>query len=158
MLLRQISLLGAESADLVTLSGTSLSPNVVTGLTASPNDSWAEWLFNTDGTVDTNEVTSGVVQFQTGVEWNDAQTTPAVDYWIRATLEDGVNPTSGAAIGSWLKVSVSGSANRIWRWTDTTNGDSTTTGTLKIEIATDSGGTNIVATGYYKGTAIVSAA
>jgi hypothetical protein len=59
-------------------------------------------------------------------------------YWIRLTVNSGTSP-SGSAVGSWLQLS----SARSWSLTRTTIG--TFTGNYTLEIATDSGGTNIVA-------------
>lgn len=142
---------GGAGSDTITLSGTSGSPNARTASETSPTDSYMEWSFETDGTVDTNRSDTGSTQFQTGVEWNASQPTPTATYYIKATLSAGTTPTSGSTMTTWLALTT----RRWWRWTETRNGFYTTTGTLKIEIATDSGGTNIVATGYYRGTAAV---
>lgn len=142
---------GGAGTDTITLSGTSGSPNARTASELSIDDAYMEWSFETDGTVDINRSDTGNSQFQAGVEWNASQPTPTATYYIKATLDSGTIPTSGSTMTTWLALS----SRRWWRWTETRNGFYTTTGTLKIEIATDSGGTNIVATGYYRGTAAV---
>jgi hypothetical protein len=140
----------AGSSDTITLSGTSGSPNVATDIEFSPTDALASWSFLSDGTVD--KVTGG--QFQAGTEWNDAQPTPSATYYIRAQLDADDAPDTGPTLGSWHALSTT----RTWEWIETrnTNGPTrTSAGTLQIDIATDSGGTNIVATGYYRGLAEV---
>jgi len=72
--------------------------------------------------------------------------------WCRATNNTGSNPTGGSGLGTWLTL-VPGGSDRLWSWTRTTIG--TTSGSIKVDIATDSGGSNIVATGYYAGSAEV---
>lgn len=129
----------------VTLSGTTGTPNTTLTVKLSPTDATAGWDFNSDGTVD-NEATAGISQFNGGVEWIDLS--PTGSYWIRATLNAGNAPDSGT-LGTWLALTIS----RSWRWTIT--GTGTTSGSVKIEIATDSGGSTIVATGYYGATATV---
>lgn len=69
---------------------------------------------------------------------------------MRATNHSGDNPTSGT-LGSWI--SIDRGTNLTWSWQRTTIGS--LDGTLKIEIATDSSGVDIVAIGYYRGKAEV---
>ena len=145
---------GVSTGGVWTLSGTALSPNNATTIQTTPTDAVVSWIFNLDGTVDRTQ-TAGTTQFQTGVEWDTDQPSPATDIWLRATLDAGSNPTSGDALGSWHILNGSGEANRTFTWTETTDGVAVITGTLMVELATDSGGSNIVATGYYKGTAVV---
>lgn len=142
------------SGETYTLSGTSGSPNIAANTETSPTNSLVSWIFNTDGTVDKDEGGT-VTQFQAGTEWSDAQPTPGADMWLRATLDSGDTTTAGDTLGVWLKVAGSGSANRTFTWEETTDGFANTIGTIQAELATDSGGTNIVATGYYRGTASV---
>ena len=144
----------AGAVEIITLSGTSGSPNIKVKASSSPTDARTGWKFLTDGTVDGGTGTSGVtyVQFQTGSQWSNFQPTPGKDYWLRATLDDGSVPNeSSDALNSWLKLAGSGSANREFRWIET--GLGAYNGALKIEIAEDSGGSTIVATGYYGGLA-----
>lgn len=140
--------------EVITLSGTSGTPNEASDSDNTSAD--AAWEFLTDGTVDKIEGGS-TTQFQTGVEWSDFQPTPGQDYWVRAQNDAGSNPTTGPALNTWHKVAGSGSANRRWTWQrlDFEDGPGTTTGTLQVDIATDASGTNIVATGYYRGSATI---
>ena len=137
-------------ATTVTLSGTSGSPNIDSDTFNGPyGAATAGWTFTTTGTV--VGVTTG--QFQDGIEWTSEQDSPVLDYWLRATVDSGDTPSG--TIGSWSKVAGSGSTNQTYNWTRSgTVG--TTAGTVKIEIATDSGGSNIVGTGYYRGEATVT--
>ena len=137
-----------------TLSGSTGTPNDVTNTESSPTNSSAWWEFRTNGTV-WSKGDSGTVQFQDSIEWTDEQDTPTVDIWIRSTANAGAAHTTGPTNGIWNVLQGSGEANQRWTWTETTDGEATTQGSVKIEIATDSGGSNIVATGYYQGTAIV---
>lgn len=72
---------------------------------------------------------------------NDFQQGP---YYIRVTYESGTTPDFGT-LDTWL----SSASNVIFGWSH--NGPIVREGVVKVEIATDSGGSNIVATGYYKG-------
>lgn len=58
--------------------------------------------------------------------------------YIRVTLNSGTAPTTGTT-GSWLALS----SARSWSWQRATVG--TTNANITIEIATDSGGTNVIA-------------
>lgn len=60
-------------------------------------------------------------------------------HWIRATLTAGTNPTSGT-MGTWLSLS----AGQFWQNFQAPTGARSST--ITFEIATDSSGTNIVAT------------
>ncbi len=64
------------------------------------------------------------------------------NYWIRATLQSGAL-SGGDSVGVWLNIGLS----RNWQRNRTSPG--TSTAQLLIEIATDSGGTNIVTSGTY---------
>jgi hypothetical protein len=125
----------------ITLSGSAANPNEA--VESQAGAATAGWNFNTDGTVD--KVEGGTVtQFQDGIEWDVNQDVPVDDYWLRATVNTGDAPTTGNT-GVWNKISGASSANYVLRWTKTVSGSHS----VKIEIASDSGGSTIVATGYY---------
>jgi hypothetical protein len=65
----------------------------------------------------------------------------AADYWIRATYT-GDAPNGGSAVNSWLQLSTT----RSWS-VGVTGNQGLLSSTLTISIATDSGGSNIIATG-----------
>jgi hypothetical protein len=142
-----------ESGATESLSGTSVSRNQVSDSQTSPTDSDVYWEFNTSGQVWKHDTTG--TQLNDGVEFTDEQDSPTVDLWIKATLDNGDAPTSGPALGSWWQVTGGSGSTRRWTWTETTDGFATTAGTIKVELSTDSGGTPVVATGYYRGTASV---
>lgn len=139
----------ADAPGIPKLSGTSGSPNTSidteVGATAT-----AGWRLLTTGRMQ-RIVASTYTNFSDeafskgGTAINATQ-----DLWVRATLDSGSTPDRGT-IGSWEKYVGSGSAVRTWEWDQTTNGNKI--GTVQLDIATDSGGTNIVATGYYRGDA-----
>jgi hypothetical protein len=120
----------------VTLSGTSGSPNVI----AKPAGGLVTitWEFTTSG-----GVLGDGAPFNSGTEWIDVA--PQLEYWIRAQTNSGSPPSSGT-VNSWLKLAGSGSATRSWTWSAN---NVTLAGSIQVDIATDSAGTNIVATGYY---------
>jgi len=137
----------------VTLSGTSGSPNIDTTTRVDPNTSTTGWKFKTDGTVYKTGVLANdanyTVQFNSGTEWNDGQTSPTGSYWIRFTNFSGSNGT-GSTYSSWLALT----SDRTIQWQQV--GVGTTQGVTKVEIATDSGGSTIVGTGYYSGVSTVN--
>lgn len=139
----------------VTLSGTVGTPNLSLCVNADPSDTTAGWIFYSNGTVQRyNGNPPVLVGFQSGIEWIDD--TPLIDYWIRFDATLGTDPANGGDSSTgliWLKLTGTGSADRSFLWEQTVVG--TRSGYCKVEIATDSGGSNIVATGYYSGSAEV---
>ncbi len=132
-----------------TLSGTTGAPNSASDYNLFPDDSLAGWRFYNNGEVWKVETTT--TQFRDGIEWSSEQPTVTVDAWIRATYYSGDSPNSGDTLNTWHKVG--NGSNRAWLWSVT--GAGSEVGVIKVEIATDSGGSDIVATGYYRGSAIV---
>lgn len=140
-----------------TLSGTDGTPNALTDASTSGTVT-ATWQFETDGEVWTFRDVGSDNQFQDGVEFSSKQPNSGKDLWIKATqtgvTTPGDAPNVGDSTDSWLKVRGTSSANRSWGWTQT--GLGITEGTVKVDLSTDSGGSTIVATGYYKGTAEIT--
>ena len=65
------------------------------------------------------------------------------DHWVRFTQNSGDAPTTeGHTLGTWAKVSGTSSSNRYIRYDVLTSIDKQ--GNFTVEIATDSGGSNIV--------------
>ena len=130
----------------VTLSGTSGSPNVVLDVIVS-GLATAGWRFNPDGTVEEND-RFVYTQFAAATEWLPSGPPSPIPYYIRATNVAESNPTSGT-LNTWLSLTTA----REWYWQQGVDG--LNQGTLKIEIADDTSpiGSNIVATGYYRGRA-----
>lgn len=124
------------AAEAVSLSGTPVSPNlsVLTGASAGTTATWV-W-------ASTGKVSKNGVDF--GDEWVDTKP-PALDYWIRFTHLSGTAATSGDTYNTWHQLA-GGTHTLSLSWTYTTGNIS---GVAKVEIATDSAGSNIVATGYY---------
>ncbi len=145
-------LVGLPGGPAYQLSGTLAAPNQATDVRTQPTDASAGWRFNTDGTVDKFTSVAGYVQFLDGIEYTSEQDAPNRDQWMRATPQsDPDAPTSGSATGSWLKVAGSASAAREWLWDETTDGAATTEGSVLVELALDSAGVQVVASGYYDG-------
>lgn len=71
--------------------------------------------------------------------------------YVRLTADSGVADASSHAIDGSTWHSLTEDSHNIW-WRETHNGAVAETCVVKVEIATDSGGTNIVATGYYQST------
>lgn len=107
-------------------------------VTSAPNSltrGYAEWAGYKEGNL------ASYTQIHAWVIPTDYQEGP---YWIRATFVADNAPDTGT-----LDVWISMASNVFWGWSH--NGPTARTGTIKVEIATDSGGSNIVATGYYRG-------
>ena len=139
----------ASIKEIITLTGSSGTPNEASSNETDPTNAEAGWKFDANGGA-YKWITPSYFLFDSGVEWSNIQLpSSGTVFYIRATLDSGSSPTSGDTVGSWLALST----DREWLWLRNTVG--LTEGVLKIEIATDSGGTNIVATGYYKGDANV---
>ncbi len=66
-------------------------------------------------------------------------------FWVRATLNSGTLDHLNSGTGSWLQLN----ADRNWSFLDATTGDGADTVSLKLEIATSSTGSNILATETY---------
>ncbi len=150
----------------VSLAGTAMSPRTVFFLEEIPNVGIAQWLF-AGTSFAPSSVERGDAQkagFRNGVQATYTSDSPATTwivpkdfqgtYYIRATLEADTAPnsTGSASLNTWIQI-VNGGSNVIWGWQRGTLG--TVTGTIKVEIATDSQGNDIVATGYYKGTVTI---
>lgn len=142
-----IAAMGAAGGH-VALSGSSGSPNISNDQQLS-GTAQAGW----------RTLTTGELQRIVADVWTDfsdeyfsiggVSGDPNQDLWIRATLDAGDTPTVGT-LGSWLQCSGGGSGSRTWTW-QYSGAPDFLEGDLKFEIATDSGGSNIVATGYYRG-------
>lgn len=139
-------------AEKVTLSGSSGSPNVATDNAISPADAEVSWEFRTDGSVWRLFDNAADSQFNAGVQWNPS---PGIDYWIRFTLDAGDAANVGNTFGVWHKLAGAGSSNRSFGWREIQSGFQTEAGTAQVDIATDVAGSNIVATGFYRGVATV---
>ncbi len=77
----------------------------------------------------------------TSFPWFDPNSTGiGANYWVRMTVNSGTGGTFTGSTGTWLSLSTA----RTWTLSRNTVGNGTRNVTL--EIATDSGGTNVVAT------------
>lgn len=136
--------------EVVTLSGSSGTPNTATDFAISPANSYVYWMFNADGTIDLLKL-QGADQFEKFSPDQWCNLTPEQDYWIRFTHNAGDASNLGHTSGTWFAMTSAIGQG----WEETTDGFSTYEGSSKVEIATDSGGVTIVATGYYGGRADV---
>lgn len=117
-----------------------LPGGTVQSTTITPSDASATLNFNRAGTVTSSRAGAGSTVSH---DWHLNPTATVGDgFWVRATLAAGTTPTSGT-IGSWTQLS----ATSTWNNTRTITGNKTST--LTIELATDSGGANIVTSGTY---------
>jgi len=132
----------------VILSGISASPNIDSDFEIDPGIANAGWSFQSNG--DLVKISGNAYNEP---EWygqpgETTHSTPDQTYYIRATNHADSDPDSGPALNTWHSLA----STRSWLW-QAGPGFDFSRGTLKIEIATDSGGTNIIATGYYRGNA-----
>lgn len=150
-------------ADVVELHGTSGTPIEATHTAIDPSDAIVSWLvagLTAGGSSiekgeiqkDTRDVgdAASYVSVDTGTDWIIPHNFSGT-YYVRATLDADSAPTTGT-LGTWLAV-VADTNNVFWSWSQTTIGN--ITGTIKLEISNDISGVPLLATGFYKGTAIV---
>lgn len=148
------SALTSTPTESVTLSGTSGSPIHFTDFpTDNNNDLVMGWEFAADGNIYKYESVYNVSgqgrYLYTSTQWNNI--TPSQTYYIRVTNVGGTKNLSVSdsdTINSWIALT----SNREFRVRDsrdvTIYADENCE--IKVEIASDSGGSNILATGYYE--------
>ncbi len=111
-------------------------------LSVDPTNCSCGLRFNVDGSIDILRTSLG--NLLGAQKWfNPSGGSPGNNYWVRCTLTSGTVSGGSAATGSWLALS----SSRLWQKTTTAVGLVEFTAT--IEIATDSGGTNIVSSGSF---------
>ena len=154
---RSVAVTVTDVAESVSLEGTTSTAHSTGHLPLSDGSIDMGWRFNSDGTIDDwdEDATpqfSGGRNTVTHLDWCNVLP-PTGTYYIRATeyaSSTGGNHSwtnSTHNLNTWYQLNV----NRLWNFED----NSVTASyvgrsvTLKIDIATDSGGSNIVATGYY---------
>lgn len=136
----------------INLSGTDVSPNTNVSLNDTPATVYSGWKFYTDGDMARRNPTGAnwMAWNPTPNEWADPESAgTGNNYWIRFTHNGGTAPNTGDSTGTWHALS----SDREFGYTRSALG--TTTGEVKVEIASDSSGTTIVATGYYDYSATV---
>lgn len=136
----------------VALAGTSGVPRTAFKSSVTPSLSSVDWEFRSDGTVYKVE---GVVETQdnAATTWYPSGSPPSNTYWIRFTLADTIQdtPDVGDALNTWHSLN----ATRTFGFNRVAAGSEV--GNIKVEIATDSAGSTIIATGYYEGEVDVTA-
>lgn len=137
-----------KGGNVITLYGTTGTPIQANDFDIDPASLSAGWEFRSDGNM-RREQSGGYAAYDpTPLDaWASRNPITGIGnrYWIRATNNSGTDPDTGPALSTWHALSTT----REWTWTRSSIG--TTSGSIKVEIASDSGGTNIVATGYYGG-------
>lgn len=131
---------GGDNGVVVTLS---VVPGGYTRTELSPTDADCTITYSTNGAVSITD------DFSSSGSWRSPNETGiGSGFWIRWTNTSGT--LSSGTAGSWLALSSSRSFGVLFTGT---NGTKTCTGT--VEIATDSGGSNVVASGSVTITATV---
>lgn len=143
-----------DLTETVSLEGTTGTPEDNSSLPLSDGSLQLGWKFATNGDIaDYDNDGSPTDQNSGHVPWVN-NSPPSGSYWIRASVHSQTDPgsqsfnNSPSAMNTWLALS----SLRSFLFEDN-RGTATyaqANVVLKIEIATDSGGTNIVATGYYR--------
>lgn len=148
------------------LSGTSGSPVSKSHLSVNPDDAGLIWTisgFNSGSpefALRTRVMWDGFdigdqAVYQSYQTWRSPSTGWGVVY-VRLTADSGdaMTSSSNAIDGTTWHALTEDVDNIHWQLNRTSNG--TSSGVTKVEIATDSGGTDIVATGYYESVAQVT--
>jgi hypothetical protein len=130
----------------ITLSGTTGSYNT-TLVETQGVPAVASWTFKSNGTVFRTNIAGDPVIFNFLTEW--CNVTPSQTYYLRCTVQSGSLDAGSDTANVWHALT----ADRFFAVVDYTAGVSPETVSMKIEIASDSGGSNILATGYYQATA-----
>lgn len=108
-------------------------------ISASPSNARGEWRFNPDGTCDILRLALGNILNVT--QWyTPTGGTPGATHWIRFTPTSGT-PGVGGPTGTWLPLNVAQTLGE-----SQSSPAPTDSCTFTVEIATDSGGVNIVVT------------
>ena len=148
------------------LSGSSGTPIETAYESSDPADSEVVWLIagNTTGTIVKGEIQSSGHDLGDAASYTSSN--PTTDFripkdgwttlYVRLTLDAGDAPdTTTHAVNGTTWHTLTEDSNNIWWIYQHAAPVGSSTGTIKVEIATDSGGTDIVATGYYKATCTV---
>lgn len=139
---------GSTPSETISLAGTSGSPDSPGTVINSNNDSArVGLLFLTNGIIQRTSGIGGVSQTNYATWCNVA---PSQTYYIRCTSisTTSVVPDDGHALNTWHALSTQRNFIGLDLSETGTYGDENFV--IKIEIASDSGGTNILATGYYQ--------
>ena len=147
-----------SAAETTSLEGTTSVPE-----TSDHNNDYAQkgtsnitvgWRFNSDGTVEDRDTTvpsASRTEYTANNHADWVNSGPTQTWYIRATnhVNSGLT-ASGDSLNTWL--TLDNTTSRNWFITDSNNPPSFNQAqhVWKIDIATDSGGSNIVSTGYYE--------
>lgn len=140
--------------EVVSLEGSIVAPESNADYPLSDGSMQSGWRFQSNGTVsDYNNDRFPTDATGGHTPWVN-QSPPTGSYWIRASIQSQSDPasqsfaSSPSALNTWLATT----STRTFLFTDNRGAASYAGASviLKIEIATDSGGSNIVATGYYR--------
>ena len=152
---RAASVTVTDVAETVSLEGTIAAPETSSGFPISDGAVQMGWLFESDGDVGeyNSEGVSPFIVYTGHADWVNVSP-PVNSYWIRASIQSQTASgsqsfaSSPAALNTWLPLSTS----RSFLFTDnrTAASYSEANVVLKIEIADDAAGSNIIATGYYR--------
>ena len=153
---RAASVSVVDLVETVSLEGSIASPEINSSLPLTDGSLQLGWKFNINGDIADYDNDRGITDVTTGhVPWvNTNPNNPSSSYWIRAAIQSQSNPgsqsfaASPSALNTWLALT----SVRSFLFTDNrgTNSYGNANVVLKIEIASDSGGSNILATGYYR--------
>ena len=142
-------------------TGNSISYNLdghAIALADSPGPILTGFRFNTDGTVDQHtddNTTDMYVQVDAATDWIIPNSAATTSHWIQVqqNSQTGGGTLSGSVGTSWVQMSSS------LEWSierQAVSGVGTSFWSLAVAIATDSGGSNIVASGTYTLTSEIS--
>lgn len=109
----------------------------VNAIAPAPSTATAGVTFNTDGSISFNG--SGPAADTNW--WRPTATSIGASYWVRATVNSGTLSTGTS--GSWLQL------NAARSWTKSSTGAGVLTCNITLQVASDSGGANIVSSGTY---------
>jgi len=143
----------------VTLSGHTVSAD---DIGAGAGSCEAGFRFNADGTIDQKDVSGGgaavYTPIDTGTDWIFPNEASYRSYWVRATETNYVETETAIALlsgvknggtGTWWEIGDGNSKEWSLVTASNTAGTGNITWTVTFEIATDSGGADIVASGSY---------
>ena len=144
-----IAAMSGPPGERITLSGANGSPNEFFDSSLDPFIARVEWEFRTNGQLWAERSQAADIQYLSGIQW--CNQTPVGDYWIKATqsglIAPGQAPNIGDTLDTWHRLD---GFFRSWGW-QVQGGFEFREGYVRVDIATDAAGTNIIATGYYGG-------
>lgn len=136
----------------ISLEGTTSVPETFFDSGSGIQDLVMGWTFNSDGNVYKYESIYNVggsgTYLHSSTTWNNI--TPSTTYYIRVSnfADNTLSISDSDTLNTWLALTTT----RTFRYRDSRplNSYGQAMGTMKVEIASDSGGSNILATGYYE--------